>query len=189
MDYVHIVVQLSPLSTSRTFSSSSNSLKQLLIPSYPWSLVTSIRSLSLNSWTISGSTYKWNHKLFILLGLAYFTEQNANSLKKCKSYLSNFCMKKRKQTRYPENRKAFWKYSITIIGCPLTFSKIIFAFYKENSSFSIISPWRAQTSESSWTSHVVVYFLPGKESYASYPKQPFAAPHTCSDNGSVKQAK
>lgn len=98
--------------------------------------------------------------------------------------------KERQQTCYPENIKAtpFPIYSITIIG-PLTFSKKHFWPSIKKNQVPASFPLQELTSESSWTSHVVVYFLPGKESYASYPKQSFAAPHTCSDNGSVKQAK
>lgn len=41
---------------------------------------------------------------------------------------------------------SFPKYSITITDHPLTSSKIIFAFYKENSGFSIISPFKSSDS-------------------------------------------
>jgi hypothetical protein len=81
-----------------------------------------------------------------------------------------------------------------MIGYSLTFSKIILPSIKKIQVSASFLPLRAKTSVSPYPSNIVVYFLPlflpnRKESYASYPKQSFAAPHTCSDNGSVKQAK
>ena len=92
--YIHIVVQPSPPSLPRTFSSSPietlyplNPNSQFLI-SQP--LATSILLSAPKNLTTLATSRKWNHTMFVLLLLAYFTY---NVLKvhtccnKCKNFL------------------------------------------------------------------------------------------------------
>lgn len=72
------------------------------------------------------------------------------------------------------------------------FSKINFA-YQENLSFQ--NSFSLQELSLQNHPEQVLLWLPSTPSPekkvmpAIYPKQPFAVPHTCSDNGSVRQAK
>lgn len=103
-----------------------------------------------------------------------------------------FIYGKRKQICYPGNIKvkAFLKYSITIIGHSLTFSKIIWPSIKKiqvSASFPLpgLRPQNLSAQAMLWST----FCLEKKVMPAILNKQPFAASHTCSDNGSVKQAK
>ena len=123
---------------------------QLLIPSDLQSLLISIQlNVSIN-WTIPETSHKWNHTIFVLLCLAYFTWHTVNFFNVNLNHpIYTWKQNKTKPCyleKYKDDATPQIQYNLTITDHSLTFSKIIFAFYKENSGCSIISPFKGPDS-------------------------------------------
>ena len=69
--YIYIFAQLSPLSISRMFSSSQTGTLSPVPLLSPWQPLFCF--LSLWIWSPLETSCKWNHTIFILLWLAYFS--------------------------------------------------------------------------------------------------------------------